>query len=175
MPTVKKPRPPRRYKDEPDSAYNKRRTDWYHGQVKTQTSVLEREATHRAHVAQNADIIKQRRGAAQRAAVTKTVTQAPSLPSGGGSITGGLIRIGLLGLVLILVYVMVTNSKNTSGMLGGISQFLSNFAKEKPLFTIAKGPASTATKPKFPGINSKGVTPVSSSPNAIARFGPGIS
>ncbi len=109
------------------------------------------QATHQANVQHTAQAqaqryqnqIDARNAANNKQAIQEFVTPEKGSAAKGISTGGGILRIGILGLVLIVVYVAVTAGKpggsNASGVLGSISTWLSSLASTSPLFT------STAT------------------------------
>lgn len=83
-------------------------------------------------------------------AIKQFATPAKGSSAKGISTGGGILRIGILGLVLIVVYVAVTagnpQGSNATGVLGSIGTWLSSLASTSPLFTETKTGSTTKSR-----------------------------
>jgi len=88
------------------------------------------------------------RGTGKVASNVSNVDTGEGVNKPASSVAGLVIKIGVIGLVLILVYVAVTSSKNTTGILSSFFQFFSNLGPSKtptPLFTLGPQAATTTS------------------------------
>lgn len=98
-------------------------------------------------------LAQQQRDARNRAIAAmpgRTIQAAGSVgnvaPKPSSSTMSIVVKVVVMGAILILVYTFVTNSNNTSGVIGSVSDFFANLYKSNtPIFTLTAPSTSSQT------------------------------